>query len=139
MALAEGVVDVGDDGEWRGPVGPVADDEADRVEDIAEHPGVRDQRDAADRLAHAVGVEERLGRLAQRPGRGHRAGGPLGDAEMIAGVEPKRRPAAGAEQAQARRQRRQLVEIDGQHEQPIREGMGPWCQPAVRDAADEQA
>ena len=95
MPLGVGVVHLGEDGRQRA-VSPVAPEDADRVEDVAEHPGAREHEHPAaaqvDVVAPEIGVDVRP----------DRRGGAV--AEVVRHPE-------GRERAHGQRQVRQLIEV----------------------------
>ena len=118
MALTVGVVDLGDDRPQRA-VGIVTPEQAQRVEHVAEHPGLQQCGDAAAGQRYPVLGQERVDPVAQRVVRA--------SGEVVAGVEP-------GERTQRSRQRRQVVDVDVPAVSAVVEPVLHRCAPDMRDA-----
>ena len=98
---------------------------------------MRDRLDADDGRVHAVRDERLHHRLSQRREAGWRRQ-IAPDAHEIAGLEAQQAAARDTDQPVRTVERRGLIQVQPQHEQPVGERMRPRAQPAVRDAAREQ-
>jgi hypothetical protein len=134
VPLAEGVVDLHHRRrQFAG--GAMTEKDADRVEDVAQHAR---QAEQPNRAAGDIDAGRRQHRLDLGPER------PVVARQVVALMQAEDREAAQPEQVQTPVQRRQLVQVDEQLEQPVAEPVAARRQPlmdhrAIVEAADQAA